>query len=170
MTLPSWVPRSRPGPVHLHRTSSWRDDSPLSQPRPASRVPRRVEESKSESASPWRTRERKPSWSAPCELRYEFASCLCTACYFLTIGESITVYFKYEVYCYIIKYIVTFNDRSVPAWSAQPRVARCPPTVSEYISLRAAARRPDPGLSLLRGRVLVPSDRPSRDKGTLFQT
>lgn len=40
MTLPSWVPRSRPGPVHLHRTSSWRDDSPLSQPRPASRVPR----------------------------------------------------------------------------------------------------------------------------------
>lgn len=34
---------------------------------------------------------------------------LCTACYFLMIGESITVYFKYEIYCYIIKYIVTFN-------------------------------------------------------------
>lgn len=43
------------------------------------------------------------------ELQYEFASCLCTACYFLMIGESITVYFKYEIYCYIIKYIVTFN-------------------------------------------------------------
>lgn len=58
---------------------------------------------------PWRTQRLMCLYSESDELQYEFASCLCTACYFLMIGESITVYFKYEIYCYIIKYIVTFN-------------------------------------------------------------
>lgn len=58
---------------------------------------------------PWQTQKLMCLYSESDELQYEFASCLCTACYFLMIGESITVYFKYEICCYIIKYIVTFN-------------------------------------------------------------
>lgn len=57
----------------------------------------------------WQTQKLKCFFSEPDELQHEFASCLCTACYFLMIGESISVYFKYEIYCYITKYIVTFN-------------------------------------------------------------
>lgn len=53
---------------------------------------------------------------------------------FLIIGESIIVYFNYEIYCYIIKVIVTFNYGFVSNQfvSRQRRQPAAKMSVSEY--------------------------------------
>lgn len=59
---------------------------------------------------------------------------------FLTIGESIIVYFNYEIYCYITKVIVTFNYGFVPDQLSAGRDALLlPMSVSEYSHCRAGA-------------------------------
>lgn len=59
---------------------------------------------------------------------------------FLTIGESIIVYFNYEIYCYITKVIVTFNYGFVPDLLSAGSDARLlPMSVSEYSHCGAGA-------------------------------